>query len=41
MQGHKVYQEQTVVTLNLRQMVPNNHLLIIIDKAVNLSFIYK
>ena len=40
MQGHHVYQEQTVIPINLRQMVPDDHVLVKIDKAVDLSFIY-
>lgn len=41
MQGHKPYQEKLFSTINLREMIPDNHHLIKIDKVLDLSFIYK
>jgi len=41
MQGYKLYQEKLFSIINLRAMIPNNHLLIKIDKQINFSFIYE
>lgn len=40
MQGYKPYQEQLFSTVNLREMIPDKHLLIKIDKEIDFSFIY-
>lgn len=40
MQGSQIYREETVSVVNLHKMIPSNHLLIKIDKAIDLSFIY-
>ena len=40
MQGYKPYQEKLVSVINLRKMIPENHLLIQIDKQIDFSFIY-
>lgn len=41
MQGHKPYQEKLFSTINLREMIPDNYLLVKIGKILDLSFIYK
>lgn len=41
MQGYKLYQEKLFSIINLRAMIPNNHLLIKIDKQIDFSFIYE
>lgn len=41
MQGYKLYQEKLFSVINLREMMPNNHLLIKIDKQVDFLFIYE
>lgn len=41
MQGYKLYQEKLFSIINLRAMIPNNHLLIRIDKQIDFSFIYE
>jgi transposase len=40
MQGYKPYQEKLFSTVNLREMIPDNHLLVRIDKEIDFSFIY-
>lgn len=40
MQGYKPYQEKLLSVINLRKMIPENHLLIQIDKQIDFSFIY-
>lgn len=40
MQGYQSYQEKLFSLVNLREMIPDNHLLVKIDKALDLSFIY-
>ena len=41
MLGKKHYQEQLFSTLNLSKFIPSNHLLVRIDKALKLEFIYE
>ena len=41
MQGYKLYQEKLFSTINLREMLPDNHLLIKIDKKIDFLFIYE
>jgi transposase len=41
MQGKKHYEERLFSTVNLSTMVPENHLLMRIDRVLDLSFIYK
>lgn len=41
MQGYKLYQEKLFSIINLREIIPNNHLLIKIDKQIDFSFIYE
>jgi transposase len=40
MQGYQSYQERLFSIVNLSEMIPANHLLVKIDKALDLSFIY-
>ena len=40
MQGYQLYQEKLFSVINIREMIPENHLLIKIDKTLNLDFIY-
>jgi transposase len=40
MQGKKHYQDRLFSTVNLAAMIPKNHLLVRIDRALNLGFIY-
>lgn len=41
MQGKKHYQDRLFSTVNLAEMIPGNHLLVRLDKAINLGFIYE
>ena len=41
MQGKKHYEERLFSTINLKNMIPKNHLLMRIDKAIDLDFIYE
>jgi transposase len=41
MQRYQPYQEKLFSSINLREMVPNKHLLVKIDKVTGLSFIYE
>jgi transposase len=41
MQGYQTYQENTWVSVNLRKMIPEGHVLIKIDKKVDFSFIHE
>ena len=41
MQGYKLYQEKLFSIINLRAMIPNNYLLITINKQIDFSFIYE
>jgi hypothetical protein len=40
MREKKYYQDRLSSTVNLAAMIPENHLLVRIDKALNLGFIY-
>ncbi len=40
MQGRKQYEERLLTTVNLEEMIPKTHLLVRIDRALDLSFIY-
>ena len=40
MQGYQPYQERLFSTVNLRDMIPNNHLLIKINDKMDFNFIY-
>jgi len=40
MQGCQPYQERLFSTINLRGMIPDNHLLVKINDEMNFSFIY-
>ena len=41
MQGKKHYQDRLFSTVNLAAMIPKNHLLVRLDRVLDLSFIYK
>jgi len=41
MQGRKQYEQPLFTMVNLAEMIPENHLLVRIDRAINLDFIYE
>lgn len=41
MQGYQPYQEKLFSTINLREMIPANHLLLKVNNTINFSFIYE
>jgi hypothetical protein len=41
MQGRKQYEQPRFTMVNLAEMIPENHLLVRIDRAINLDFIYE
>lgn len=41
MQGKKYYQDRLFSTVNLAAMIPTNHVLVRLDRALDLSFIYE
>lgn len=40
MQGRHVYEEESIVTIDLRALIPPNHLVFRVAKVVDLTFIY-
>lgn len=41
MQGRKRYEQRLFTMVNLEEMIPENHLLVRVDRAINLDFIYE